>query len=85
MTNIKYKSSYTLPIILVSLNIVTASILLYKTSDSHIHEEILKYPFIDPARNFIDQSNYIVNIQPIREKLQKIASDFGNENISIYV
>lgn len=43
------------------------------------------YPLIDPARSFIGQEHYIVNIQPLREKLREMAKEFGNNSVSIYV
>lgn len=43
------------------------------------------YPLIDFARNFISQKDYIPNIQPIREKIKKMAQEFGNDNVSIYI
>ncbi|MDD5547406.1 MAG: class A beta-lactamase-related serine hydrolase [Candidatus Pacebacteria bacterium] len=42
------------------------------------------YPLIDISRNFIPQNDFIVNIQPLREQLQKIVEDNGKDNISIY-
>ncbi len=44
-----------------------------------------EYPFIDPARHFTKQEDFIVNIQPLREKVRSIAQEFGGSNVSIYV
>lgn len=44
-----------------------------------------QYPLIDFSRNFISQENFISNIQPIREKIKKMAQEFGNNNVSIYI
>jgi beta-lactamase class A len=44
------------------------------------------YPLIDPARNFVPQENFAVNLQPLREELRKKASDFASGGkVSIYV
>ncbi len=42
------------------------------------------YPFIDPARNFISQEHFIVNIQPLREKLRALAQKERPGSLSLY-
>ncbi|MDQ5938792.1 MAG: beta-lactamase class [Patescibacteria group bacterium] len=47
--------------------------------------EINKYKYIDIARNFIDQEDFIVNLQPIRDKVNQMSKDFGEDKVSIYL
>lgn len=43
------------------------------------------HPYLDPARNFIPQEDFIVNVQPLRERLQSLSDQFGNDSVSVYV
>lgn len=43
-----------------------------------------EYPLVDSAREYIPQQHFIVNIQPLRETLQKLVRDEGSDNVSIY-
>lgn len=43
------------------------------------------YPLIDVARNFIPQEHYITTLQPLRESVHDLASDYGSDNLSIYI
>lgn len=44
-----------------------------------------KYPFIDPTRNFLDQKDFITNIQPLREKLNSLVQEQGlSDSVSLY-
>lgn len=47
--------------------------------------EINKYKYIDIARNFIDQEDFIVNLQPIRDKVNQMSKDFGEDKVSVYI
>ncbi|MDQ5970688.1 MAG: beta-lactamase class [Patescibacteria group bacterium] len=47
--------------------------------------EINEYKYIDIARNFIDQEDFIVNLQPIRDKVNQMSKDFGEDKVSIYL
>lgn len=45
----------------------------------------LKYPYIDPAREFIPQKDFLIGrIQPLRQYLEDLGEKIGPENISIY-
>lgn len=44
-----------------------------------------KYSYIDISRDFISQENFIVNIQPLREKLNAMTDEFGRNKVSIYI
>lgn len=43
------------------------------------------YPLLDLSRNFIEQENFIVNLQPLRETLREINKEYGEENSALYV
>lgn len=36
-----------------------------------------QYPFLDPAANFIDQDNYIINLSPLKDYINKIDHRLG--------
>src|SRR5205809_36324 len=42
------------------------------------------YPLVDPARELVSQENYLVNIQPLREELNKLVDENGKDSISLY-
>jgi beta-lactamase class A len=42
------------------------------------------YPLLDPARQYIDQKDYIINLQPLRQYLNDLVSKEGKETIQIY-
>jgi beta-lactamase class A len=69
-------------IVLVASNIVTSSFLIHTNLTRQGGHQ--KYPLIDVARNYIPQEHFIVNIQPLREQLQKIVKDNGPDSISVY-
>lgn len=43
------------------------------------------YPLIDYSRNFIPQSDFLVNLQPLRERLGALYEEYGKLNISLYI
>lgn len=43
-----------------------------------------KYPFIDVSRHFIPQEHFIVNLQPLREKLRQLSEPLPSDSITIY-
>jgi beta-lactamase class A len=51
-----------------------------KQNDSFTNQ----YPLVDIARNFIPQEHFIVNIQPLREQLEKLVSSQESNTVSIY-
>jgi beta-lactamase class A len=70
----------TVIIVLVVTNLVTLGFLFKKTPA----EQAKDFPLIDIARSYIPQEHFIVNIQPLREKLFKIVETEGADSISIY-
>lgn len=74
------KRSTLLVLALVLTNVLTLGFLLQKTTQNAAGE----YPYIDIARNYIPQEHFIVNIQPLREQLNKIVEQEGSDSISIY-
>jgi len=69
-------------VVLATSNIVTGGFLVHSNAAKQDGHQ--KYPLIDVARNYIPQEHFIVNIQPLREQLQKIVKDNGPDNVSIY-
>lgn len=67
-------------IALVLTNALTLGFLLKKTPA----EQASRYPLIDIARSYIPQENFIVNIQPLREKFNQIVQSEGPDSVSIY-
>ena len=45
----------------------------------------IKYPFIDISRHFIDPTDFIVNLQPLREELRALAEPLPSDSMTIYV
>jgi beta-lactamase class A len=70
----------TIIMVLLVSNLITVAFLIHGKTD----KPEKKYPYIDVARNYIPQEHFIVNIQPLREKLQKIVEDNGAGEISVY-
>jgi hypothetical protein len=70
--------------------LISNSIFLYMYLNTSTEKvlDIDQYPLIDPARHFIPQSHYIVNIQPLREniraKSKELSAKYGLKN-SIYI
>ncbi len=50
-----------------------------------IDKKLSEYPLIDPVRNFVPQEHFVVNIQPLRDKVNALAREFGSEKVSIYI
>lgn len=76
--------------VLVIANIVLLSGLGYwafrmGTSEPVVEKHSKDYPLIDPSRSFIAQKDFLVNLQPLREKLAPIYKEFGEKNISLYI
>lgn len=72
-------------VIIVLLLATAASTFLYiREKGNTIEAARSQYPLIDPSRNFISQENFITNVQPLREALQKIAKERELDNASVY-
>lgn len=65
-------------------NIVTI-LIFFNISSHRVDRFISRFPLIDPSRHLISQSDYIVNIQPLRERVRELAAEFGNDSVSIYI
>jgi beta-lactamase class A len=77
----RLKRPATVIVALLLTNILTFGLLVQnKVAD----ESASDYPFIDVARDSIPQEHFIVNIQPLRERLRKIVQDEGPDTISVY-
>lgn len=69
-------------IALVVTNLLSFSYIIYHHNVENIF--VAEYPLIDVARNFIPQGDFIVNIQPLREELNKLVKEMGPDDISLY-
>ena len=74
-------------IFLLFIFIVAVAWFYFKSKNDSCDYEFIrnKYPYIDVSRNIIPQEDYIINIQPLREKLNAITEEFGIDSISLYV
>lgn len=69
--------------VLLLTNIMSAT-LYYHEKQQTLKNLLSEFPLIDPSRHFIAQEHFITDIQPLREKLYKIADDRRLETSSIY-
>jgi len=77
-SNTKYKMTF-LFLVLLNLGLWVFFIFIHK--DKPVVSEV--YPLIDPAREFIPQKNFIINIQPLRDYINKLGEQEGL-NLSVY-
>ncbi len=79
---------YRLTIIALLLsNCAFAGLFFYHSNFFYHSEEayVNPYPLIDVSRNFVPQEDFIVNLQPLREKLRPIYAEYGEDKISLYI
>mgnify|MGYP002860712842 CR=1 FL=1 len=69
--------------LLVASHLLTFFIYSLKLKETD--KVINPYPYIDISRNYIEQKNFIVNLQPLREDLYKIYDQYGEDRISLYI
>ena len=68
----------------IAVAIFFAGFYLYSQRPSAIRSVENPYPLVDLSRSFIAHEHFITNIQPLREKLNKIVEDRNLETASIY-
>jgi beta-lactamase class A len=73
-----------LVIFLIAMNIATLIFLVYKSRQDSAKQFENPYSMIDPARSFIAQEHFIINIQPLREDLIKIVDAEKSHTIGVY-
>lgn len=67
------------------LSLLVNVILGYKFSIHKSHENFKKeYPLIDLARHYIPQQHFVVNVQPLREKINAIVKEEGEDKVTVY-
>lgn len=76
----KYWITITVTVLAVS-NMVTGFLLFSGKSNADQKKFQERYPLLDPGRGIYAQDDLIVNVQPLRDKLNKIGQD---ADISIY-
>ena len=54
-------------------------------TQSTMQSFINQYPYLDPARHFIAQEHYLATLQPLREEARRLAGEYGDGNVSIYI
>lgn len=74
-----------LSLMLVITNALWGCYFFASGSEESLQSFTNEFPLVDPARNFIPQSDYIVNLQPLREKLLDLSSNLTTEQVSIYI
>lgn len=77
----KNLKTLSIAIVLVAIGFFVGTFL----KSNNIQKETSKYTYIDISRNFILQEHYITNIQPLRNEIKKMAEEFGNDKVSIYI
>lgn len=70
-------------IFLLSINILAIAYFIMRPESNSVRDN--PYPLIDLSRNFIPQEHFIVDIQPLRDKLEQITDEFGRDSVSIYI
>ena len=68
----------------IAVAIFFAGFYFYSQRPSAIRSVENPYPLVDLSRSFIAHEHFITNIQPLREKLNKIGEDRNLETASIY-
>lgn len=68
--------------IAVCTNLVTLGYIGWYSTRAHTYET--KYSYIDVARNFVPQEHFIVNIQPLRERLHALVASEPDLGVSLY-
>lgn len=73
-------------VVLIVLIVTNAStfFIVRSTTEVGVAEDSLKYPLIDPARNFIDQEHFIVDVTALRSALQERVADEPTDSVSLY-
>lgn len=80
----KTKASKAIVIVLTTLFIASSFMFVRESQRNILNEFKAQYPYLDFARNFVDQKHFIINIEPLRNDLRRIASNTDDANISIY-
>ncbi len=81
------RCSVWLVIVLVASNVGLVWYLLQHTHELAVAEFREQYPYIDLARNFISQEQYLSTIQPLRTEIKKRAAVFEStgRKVSLYI
>lgn len=73
-----------LVIFLIATNVTSLGFLVYKNRSDSAKQFENPYSLIDPARSFIAQEHFIINIQPLREDLNKIVEEEKPCEVGVY-
>lgn len=65
--------------------LVTANIILFLGTAYLKLYYASSYPYLDPARDFANPKDLIINLQPLRDYLNKMNADLGPDKMSLYL
>lgn len=69
---------------LLILNILFFGLWLKEKNYSRVQDFRNNYPLVDPSRSYIDQADFIVNLQPLRADLKALAASSTPNEIGFY-
>jgi len=82
------KRSVTILVVLLVVLSLTNLAFIYDKVVNHAETDfetyLSEYPYLDPARNFIDQEHFITNIQPLREAYYDKVASYAPNEVGIY-
>jgi len=83
MSLLNKKTAGTIIAVLIVLCIIFAALWLAerRTADRAFSNP---YPLVDPSRAFIEQKNFIVNLEPLREELARLVAERDDWTVVLY-
>ncbi len=75
---------------LIALLSIALNIYFGLYSFHHDHRSVVRgilteYPYIDIARGFVSQDDFIVNVDPLRKRMYALAQSYERGEVSIYI
>lgn len=71
------------PLVLFLLVVSNITTLVFLQKNQSPEVQSLEYPLIDFSRNFIDSSNFFSTVEPLRQELKNIVSEYEKEGYRI--
>lgn len=84
----KAKGFFSIKNVVIILLVITNLVTLFSWNNlknSPADQFSNPYPLLDLSRNFIDQKNFIVNLQPLKDSLESIMEKYGENNTALYL
>lgn len=69
---------------LIILNILFLILWIKAERFSRVQDFVNKYPLVDPARSYLDQRDFVVNLQPLREDLKSLVASSTPNEVGVY-